>query len=192
MRAATLERLCWISPLVTPQRLRRFIKTASKKFKHGERITLNLIVPPSGETAIVECRTTDELHEFVKTYKGTLCTISKDSLPRYIFPSKYSDLSPSTTYEIMSPFFQTTMDERHHRQIFDKEFEQKCRKAMIRYLTDHKLSFSELGCEIQVAGDTLAEWKGIFELGDGQVWFLECKHCVTSVWSLITLHLMGM
>jgi len=72
-------------------------------------------------------------------------------------------------------------DEFHHRQIFDKGFGQKSHGAMIRYLDEHKLSFHELDRVIKVGEETVAEWEGVFELQDGHVWLLECKHCITTV-----------
>src|SRR5947208_10346790 len=90
-----------------------------------------------------------------------------------IHHADYSKLSPSMTYEVVSPFFGSMMEECQHRQISDKAFEQKSREAMVHYLHNHKLPFHELDRVIEVAGEIVAEWEGVFELEDGQVWFLE-------------------
>lgn len=186
LRTVILGSLRRISPSTTFPSPRCFLKTVSDKFKHGDRIALNVIVPP-GKKRLVKCQTTNELQDFVKVYKGTLRIVNTDEV---ILPTLYSDVSPFMTYEIESPFFESMKDERHHRQISDKAFEQKSYEAMIRYFDDHKISFHELNRIIKVAREIVAEWEGVFELEDGQVWLLESKHCVTAVCHPLTFHLM--
>lgn len=187
MWAAMFGRRCLIASSATYHCPRHFVRNVSNKFKHGNSIELKVTVPPEGKMRIVECETTDELYDFVRIYKGALCAVNADGISKVILPRNYSNISPSTTYEIESPFFASMREERHHRQISDKAFEQKCREAMIRYLADHKLSFHELDRSIQNAGEIVAEWEGVFELEDGRVWCLECKNCVTPVCRLLPL-----
>lgn len=52
---------------------------------------------------------------------------------------------------------------------------------MIGYLNDYKLSFRELSRIIELAREAVAECGRVFELEDGQVWWLECNHCVTTM-----------
>ena len=183
--SAILYRSHRIPPSITFPSFCCFYKTVSRKFKHGDSIKLNVIVPPFGETQVVKCKTTKELHEFVGVYKGVLKSLNP---PEVILPGDYTDISPSAIYEIISPFFSSMEEERQHRQTSDKAFEEKSRAAMIRYLNDHKLSFHDLGREIKVSGKIVAEWEGVFELEDGQLWFLESKHCVTTVCCAVAFH----
>lgn len=164
------------------------MKTTSNKFNHGDSIRLTLIVPSSKEPRILQCQTTDQLTEFVEVYKGTLAAPGADGFTEIIPRSKYSEVSPSTIYEIISPFFTSMSDERQHRQIADKAFKDKSRKALIRYLDEQRLSFRELDRVIKVDGNIIAEWEGVFELESG-IWFLECKHCVSTVFYPIYLNL---
>jgi len=49
--------------------------------------------------------------------------------------------------------------------------------------------FRELSRVIKGDGDIIAEWEGVFELEGDEIWFLECKYCVTTVFYHINLHL---
>ena len=166
-----------------PHRALQSLKALSNKFKYGDLIKLTLIVPSSKESTLLLCRTTDQLTDFVKLYKGQLAERRSDGFTEIIPRSKYSDVSPSVIYEIISPFFTSLGDERHHWQVADKAFEEKSREALIRYLEEEQVVFRELSRVIKVDGesDIIAEWEGVFELEGGEIWFLECKHCVTTV-----------
>jgi hypothetical protein len=167
----------------------RSLKTMSNKFKHGDLIKLALIVPSSNEPTLLRCRTTDQLSDFVKLYKGELAERGADGFTEIIPRSKYSEVSPSVIYEIISPFFTSLGDEHHHWQVVDKAFEDKSREALIRYLEAEQFVFRELSRVIKVDGGIIAQWGGVFELEGGEIWFLECKHCVTIVFYHINLHL---
>jgi len=129
----------------------------SNKFKHGDLIKLALIVPSSKEPTLLRCRTTDQLRDFVKLYKGELAERGSDGFTEIIPQSKYSEVSPSVIYEIISPFFTSLGDERHHWQVADKAFEDKSREALIRYLEEEQFVFRELSRVIKVDGDIIAE-----------------------------------
>ena len=159
----------------------RTVNTGSKWFNTSNAISLRMILPPSKDPEIVHCEDTDSLVNFVKTYKGTLCAIRPDGSSEIVPPAKYCEISPSTLYKVVSPFFGAMSDERLHRQIADKAFEQKSREAMIHYLDEHQLPFHELDRIIKVDGKPIAEWEGVFQLASGNIWFLECKHCVSIV-----------
>lgn len=148
------------------------------------------MLPPSKEIRVVECKTMDELNVFVKVYKGVLAEVGKNGSVKIIPPSKYSEVSPSTMYEIISPFFTSLDEERHHCQIADKAFEDWSRYALIRYIEERGYSFRELDHVIKVGNNTVAEWEGIFELEGGHYWFLKCKHYVSTVFYHINLRLM--
>jgi hypothetical protein len=172
-----------------PHRVLRTLKTKSDKFKYGDSIMLTLIVPPSKEPRVLQCQTTEELVELVKTYKGTLTEFGADGFSKIIARSKYFEVSPFVIYEIISPYFTAMTDERQHRQIADKAFKDKSRQALTRYLEEQGFSFRELDRVIKVDGKPIAEWEGVFELEDGGIWFLECKHCVSTVFYPIILYL---
>jgi hypothetical protein len=101
------------------------------------------MVPPSKEPEMINFHTIRELSEFVKLYRGILYVMHANGTSTFILPEKYCEMSPSTVYEIRSPYFDPLIDERRHRQIADKAFEQKSREAMIRYLHDQKIPFHE-------------------------------------------------
>ena len=168
----------------------RSLKTKSNKFVSGNSISLNLIVPPSKEPQIVAFPTTDELADFVKLHKGLLAVLDKDGTNSIVRRSQYSEVSPFTTYNIISPYFTSFEDKFRHHQVADKTFEDKSRDALVRYLKEKGYSFRELDRIIMVGKDTIAEWEGIFELENGETWFLECQHCVSMVFYRINLHLM--
>jgi len=170
-------------------RVLRALKTSSEKFKYGDSIMLRLVVPPSKELRVLQCQTTEELIELVKTYRGTLTEFSGNGFSKIIPRSKYFEVSPHTIYEIISPYFASMMDERQHRQIADKAFEDKSRRALTRYLEEQGLSFRELDRVVQADGKPIAEWEAVIELEDGKIWFLECKHCVSTVFYPILLYL---
>ena len=71
----------------------------------------------------------------------------------------------------------------------DDLLEDKSRQALSRYLGEQGFSFRELDRIIEVDGKTVAEWEGVFELEDGEIWFLECKHCVSTVFYPVDLYL---
>jgi len=164
------------------------LKSTSNKFTHGDSIRLTVIAPTSKEPQILMCKTTDELTQFIKVYKGALAVLSADGI-KIIPPSKYPELSPFTIYEIISPFFTSMKDERQHRQVADKAFEDKSRQALTRYLKEQRFSFRELDRVIKMDGKIIAEWEGVYELEGGGIWFLECKHCVSTVCNPLNPHL---
>lgn len=74
--------------------------------------------------------------EYINSYNGALATLCANG-DYYLIPrSKYFEVSPSITYEIVSPYFNSMTEERQHRQIADKAFEAKSRKALLRYLDE--------------------------------------------------------
>jgi hypothetical protein len=82
---------------------------------------------------------------------------------------KYSEVSPSIAYRIVSPYFNSMVDERQHRQIANKAFEAKSSEALIRYLDENRSSFHEL--DRTVDGKSIAERESVFELEGGEIWF---------------------
>ena len=80
-------------------------------------------------------------------------------------------------------------DELQHRQVADKSFENKSRQTLTRYLKEQGFSFRELGRVFKADGKIIAEWEGVYELEGGEIWFLECKHCISTVFNPLNLHL---
>jgi len=151
------------------------------KFIHGSPIALNVIVPPSVEPQVVIASTTEEIGDLVQSYRGILRGPGTNGTTELILRSRYPELSPSEIYEIVSPYFTSVAEERHHRQVADKAFEEKARNGLIKFVDDKGLKYRELDRTVTKDGKPVAEWEGILELDSGQVLFLECKHCVTSV-----------
>jgi hypothetical protein len=172
-----------------PRRARHFLKKPPQKFNHGDSISLTMIVPPSNERQVVECQTTEDLIQFIKSYNGTLATRSENGSAKLIPYSKYSELSPSIVYDIISPFFASIEEQHQPWQTSDRAFEDKSHKALIRYVEEQQFSFRELTRVFKVGDEPKIEWEGVFELANGEVWFLECKHCVSMVFYHIILHI---
>jgi hypothetical protein len=146
-------------------RVLRARKTSSEKFKYGDSIILRLIVPPSKEPRVLQCQTTEELIELVKTYRGTLTEFSGNGFSKIIPHSKYFEVSPHTIYEIISPYFTSMTDERQHRQIADKGFADKSRRALTRYLEEQGFSFRELDRVVKADGKPIAGMGGCVRVG---------------------------
>lgn len=155
---------------------------------HEPPFSLQLIVPPSGQVKTILFDDTAALDKFINSYNGSLRAAAPNGNERIITPKRYKDLSTSQIYEIVSPFFLTTQNERQHSQISNKAFEAKSRQAMIDYLNNSGLEFHELDRVIKDGDTSVAEWEGVFEL-DNRVYFLECKHRITAVHSPSTLAL---
>jgi hypothetical protein len=99
-------------------------------------------------------------------------------------PDKFDTLSPSVTYEILSPGWAAYQGEFRHTQVSDKAFEDKSRLALIAHMERQGSEFKELDCIINdpVTRNTVAEWEGIFNVfAHDRVYFLECKHSITGV-----------
>jgi len=110
----------------SPRRPLHSIKPNSNKLSHNDSVSLRLIVPPSYTTQVIQCETTDELKAIhQKFYKRLLVVSGKDGLTKSIPFSKYSEVSPSTVYEIESPFLPSLDGELRHTQITDKAFKDK-------------------------------------------------------------------
>ena len=122
-------------------------------------------------------------------YKGALAAPGAYGCPEIIPRSKYFEVSPSIRYEIISPYFTSMEDERQHRQIADQAFQDKSRQALTRHLEEQQFSYRELDRVIKVDEKTIVEWEGVFALEDGKVWFLECKHYVSTAFYPIKIHL---
>lgn len=78
-------------------------------------------------------------------------------------------------------YFNVADEERLHRQVADKAFEDKARNGLIKFVNYNGIRYREMNCFIRKDGKNFSEWEGILETDSGQVLFLECKHCVTSV-----------
>ena len=154
---------------------------SSTKFIYGSPISLNLIVPPSVQPEIVIVSTSEELDDLVQSYRGTLRGPSSNGTTQLILRSRYPELSPTEVYEIVSPYFNAVQEERHHRQVADKAFEEKARNGLFKFLNDKGIKYRELDRTVEKDGKAVAEWEGIVEVDSGQVVLLECEHCVTSV-----------
>ena len=141
--------------------------------------SLKLITPHSKAPLVHDFDDAWGLDAFVRCYGGSLRGPIPNRL-KVISYSKYNSLSPDSTYEIFSPYFEAVEEQRHHNQIADKSFESKARLALIRYLGETGMKYHEIARVIKNGNDVVAEWEGIFEI-DGGVWFLECKNTINEV-----------
>jgi len=148
---------------------------------HGSPISLHVIVPPSVQPQVVIASTSEELDDLVQSYRGTLRGPGSNGTTHLILRSRYPELSPTEVYEIVSPYFNAVQEERHHRQVADKAFEEKARNCLFKFLNDKGIKYCELDRTVEKDGKAIAEWEGIVEVDSGQVVLLECKHCITSV-----------
>lgn len=145
----------------------------------ANEFSLKLITPDSKEPLVHDFHDAWGLDALVKSYRGSL----RGPIPnrqRIISYSDYSTLSPDNTYEISSPYFKAVQEQQPHNQIADKAFESKARYALIKYFGEKGIEYREMEKVITSGLDAVAEWEGIFEVGD-EVWFLECKNTVNEV-----------
>ena len=153
-------------------------------------IRLNLIVPPSTEPQAFIFDSPQELRALVRLYHGAL-TLPRatNKVIRYIAPFNYDKLSPTETYEIVSPFHQPRTELREQIQVSDKDFEEKARLALIAYMRSKGLRFHELNRFIQDDTNektTVAEGEGAFQVENDGLYFLECKHSISTVLHPVT------
>ena len=81
---------------------------------------------------------------------------SSNGITQLILPSRYPELSPSETYEIVSPYLATMAEERHHMQLVDKTFEDKARNGLIKFVDDKGIKYLELDRIVTKNGKTVA------------------------------------
>jgi len=155
-------------------------------------IRFNLIVPPSTEPQAFIFDSVQELRALVRIYHGAL-TLPRatNKVIRYIAPFNYDKLSPTETYKIVSPFHQPRTELREQIQVSDEE---KSRLTLIAYMRSKGLRFHELNRFIQEdtnEKETIAEWEGVFQVENNGLYFLDCKHSVSTVsYTLLRLVMM--
>ena len=90
---------------------------------------------------------------YVNSFHGILRQLpsptATDQVPKILGPDELKDVTPSETYEIMSPFLRVVDEHRTHSQVADKAFESKSRLALISYLHRRNIGFDELDREIK-------------------------------------------
>jgi hypothetical protein len=152
---------------------------APPKTPHG-KLHINLIVPPSN-TVEQYVSSPKDLQELIRSYQGKLI-LRRDGRVQIVGSSEFKTLSPTEVYEIVSPFYQARAEMREHTQIADRAFEDKSRLTLIGWMKEKGLEFKELPRVIEVEKKIVAEWEAVFEVaGEERVFFLECKHCITTV-----------
>jgi hypothetical protein len=160
---------------------RRQLSGKSHGVSGPQKLSLNLIVPPSREVETISFGDMTALIDYLSTFNGSLCTIDSAGQKEIIPRKQYKALSPLQTYEIHSPFFMPIKSVQHYEQVSDKAFEDKARKAMITFMNNAGMAFNELDRVIKDGERVVAEWEGVFEVDGQGVYFLECKHRVTAV-----------
>jgi len=132
---------------------------SSKASAECKPITLSLVIPPSVKAA---------------PYRNP-------GHYAIIPPRRFNELSPSVTYEILSPGWTGYQGDFRHSQVSDKAFEDKSRLALMAHMQSQGLKFKELDRIVSGPVGTIAEWEGVFNVFPGRLYFLECKHSVTGV-----------
>jgi hypothetical protein len=156
---------------------------SSKASAECKPITLSLVIPPSVKAAPYDFESVQQIEEFIKSQKATVRGPSLRNPGHYaiIPPRRFNELSPSVTYEILSPGWTGYQGDFRHSQVSDKAFEDKSRLALMAHMQSQGLKFKELDRIVSGPVGTIAEWEGVFNVFPGRLYFLECKHSVTGV-----------
>ena len=156
---------------------------SSKATVTPKSITLSLVVPPSLKPELWDFESVEEIKDLIKSQRAILRGPSSKNPGHYttIPPRQYSTLSPSITYEVLTPGWAGYQGEYHHMQVSDKAFEDKSRLALIANMEKQGLKFRELDRIITGPANTVAEWEGIFDVFPDRLFLLECKHSVSGV-----------
>jgi len=153
-------------------------------FVHGSPLRLKIIVPPLRHLDVNDFDAPEALAHYIDSFHGILrelpSSTAADQTPKILGHNALKYVTPSETYEILSPFWQAVDEHRTHSQIADKAFESKSRLALMSYLQRRNIVFEELE-QIKRDGVTVGEWEGVFRLATGELIFLECKHRMTLV-----------
>jgi hypothetical protein len=148
-------------------------------FVHGSPLRLKIIIPPLRHLDVSDFEAPEALARYIDSFHGILRELpsptAADQTPKILGQNALKYVTPSKTYEILSPFWPVD-EHRTHTQIADKAFESKSRLALMSYLQRQSIVFEELEREIKRDGVTVCEWEGVFRLATGEFIFLECKH----------------
>jgi hypothetical protein len=154
-------------------------------FAHGSPLRLKIIVPPLRHLDVNDFEAPEALARYIDSFHGILrelpSSTAADQTPKILGQNALKYVTPSETYEILSPFWQAVDEHRTHSQIADKAFESKSRLTLMSYLQRRNIVFEEVEREIKRDGVTVCEWEGVFRLATGESIFLECKHRMTLV-----------
>ena len=176
-------------PLRTPLAVPRRSVSSNAAAARRKPITLTIIVPFSFKPELFEFESVEAIRNFVKTYNGMLKAPSPDKPFSNIIipPRKFNTLSPTITYEILSPGWAGYQQGYHHTQVSDKAFEDKSRLALIAYMENEKLNFHELERIIKGPVNDVAEWEGVFDVSPNRLYLLDSKHSVSEVCRSFTI-----
>ena len=96
---------------------------SSKAAAKSEGITLSLAVPPSFKPVLHDFESVEAIRDFVKSLNATVRGPNLDKPGHYtiISPRKFKTLSPSITYEILSPGWAGYQGEYHHTQMSERQ-----------------------------------------------------------------------
>jgi hypothetical protein len=68
----------------------------------------------------------------------------------------------------VSPYFDAVKEERHHRQVADKTFEDKARIGLFKFLNARESSIARWIVKSKKDGKAVVEWEGTVEVDSGQ------------------------
>src|SRR5271169_3195175 len=69
---------------------------------------------------------------------------------------------PLKSIKLCLHFMRRWTEEKFHREVADKAFEEKCRSAMIKFLNTKGIAYRELQRKVTEGGIPVAEWETIF------------------------------
>lgn len=160
-------------------------------------LLLRIQAPDGRSPTLRKFDTPDTLHRYVKGYKRAILKAfaSSTEAEQYFGPPQYRTLNSNLVYAVHSPFHTSEMDDRTHNQIADRPFEAKCRRALSTYLSCKGDAITEQerilyrvndvdGSEKGSSREMAVEWDGLYTNKKGTYYVLECKHLMTSVFTI--------
>jgi|SRR5579859_6013470 len=160
-------------------------------------LLLRIQAPDERSPTLRKFNTPDALHSYVKGYKrATLKAFaSSTEAEQYFAPPQYRTLNSNLVYAVHSHFHTSEMDDRTHNQIADRAFKAKCRRALLTHLSCKGDALTEKerilyrvddvdGSERDSIREMAVEWDGLYTNKKGTYYVLECKHLMTSVFTI--------
>ena len=155
----------------------------AKKKSMATKFKLSFIISGAKDSEI-HTETYLSSESFSQGFQGFRFTNPKTNTT-YAATNLFDDLDPDVVYIAKHPFLSTRLDSHSQNQIFDKAFEEKACKTFEDYFQDRHVSRRVSQNQKHDAawriltnkdGSDFAEWGGIWESSDGNIFFLEAKY----------------
>ena len=116
-------------------------------FVYGSPLRLKIIIPPLRNLDVNDFDGPEALARYVDSFHGSLRQLPSstvtDKILKILGLNALKYVTPSETYEILSPFWLAMDEHRTHSQIADKAFESKSRLALMSYFHHRNIVFEE-------------------------------------------------